>query len=296
MGTSGPTKGSGSNSALVPTWLNELPAGPLPGNGPATPPTDGQDGYAQASPGNDGSRNDQIVSAPIQAPPEAERFRSARANFTSFARSGGGNRPALARAVRDYVRSGTRGTGNAVTRMGPSRDTASRALGVFRGFQRDGVTDTLLQLNLGNLVGRSTRDVFIGLTDVICRDGGSIDEAIARDAWLETVTELDRFAIDDLEALTPDQVREVFLAFITHAVEARLFQEIGVNGFKVANLDAIQSFEAQFRSYIERAIRDSFASDLAQLSLLSDGQIRSIVDRTYRDAWELLVAWGDQQG
>ena len=88
----------------------------------------------------------------------------------------------------------------------------------------------------------------------------------------------------------------MFLTFITHAVEARLFQEIGVNGFKVANLDAIQSFEAQFRSYIERAIRDSSASDLAQLSSLSDGQIGSIVDRTYRDAWELLVAWGDQQG
>jgi hypothetical protein len=197
--------------------------------------------------------------------------------------------------VRDYVRSGMRGSGNAVTRMGHSRDTASGALGVFRGFQRDGVEDTLLRLNLGNLVGRSTRDVFIGLTDVICRDGGSIDEAIARDAWLETVTELDRFVIGDLDALTADQVREVFLAFITHAVEGRLFQEIGVNGFKVANLDSIQSFESQFRSYIERAIRDSFASDFAQLSSLSDGQIRSIVDRTYRDAWDLLVAWGDQQ-
>jgi hypothetical protein len=40
--------------------------------------------------------------------------------------------------------------------MGPSRDTASRALGVFRGFQRDGVQDTLLRLNLGNLVGPCT--------------------------------------------------------------------------------------------------------------------------------------------
>jgi hypothetical protein len=288
MGTSGSTKGSGSNSALIPTWLNEPPAGPLPGNDPAAPPTDGPDG--------DGATNSQTAIPAIQTPPEAARFTGARANFTSFARSGGGDRPALRRAVRDYVRSGTRGSANAVTRMGPSRDTASRALGVFRGFQRDGVADTLLQLNLGTLVGRSTRDVFVGLTDVICRDGGSIDEAIARDAWLETVTELDRFGIDNLDALTADQVKEVFLTFITHAVETRLFQEIGVNGFKVANLDAIETFEAQFRSYIERAVRDSFASDFAQLSSLSDAQIRLIVDRTYRDAWDLFVAWGDQQG
>jgi hypothetical protein len=149
MGTSGPTKGSGSNSALVPTWLNEPPAGPLPGNDPATSPSEGPDGGEQAPRGDGGAKNEQIALAPIQAPPEAARFSGARANFTSFARSGGADRPALRRAVRDYVRSGTRGSANAVTRMGPSRDTASRALGVFRGFQRDGVEDTLLRLNLG---------------------------------------------------------------------------------------------------------------------------------------------------
>lgn len=290
MGTSGPTRGSGSQSSLIPTWLNEPPSGPLPGSDPAAPPANAPDNAhepATSAPG--------IIPA-IVAPPVPARFSGARANFTSFARSGGSDRPALRRAVRDYVRSGMRGSGNAVTRMGPSRETGSRALGVFRAFERDGVESTLRRLNLETLVGGSTRDIFVGLTDVICRDGGSIDEAIARDAWLETVTELDRLAIGDLNALTADQVKEIFLTFITHAVETRLLQEIGVNGFKVASLDAIESFEAQFHSYIERGIRDSFASNFDQLASLSDAQIRSIVDRTYRDAWDLLVAWGDQQG
>ncbi|HXL86385.1 MAG TPA: Qat anti-phage system associated protein QatB [Gemmatimonadaceae bacterium] len=273
--------------------MNQPPAGPLPGADPANPPGDGGD---QAPPDADDGGGAPADRPAIQPPPEPERFRSARGNFSTFARSGGSDRGALRRAVRDYVRSGTRGSGNAVRRMGASRATASGALGVFRGFQRDGVAGTLIRLNLGNLVGRSARDVFLGLTDVICRDGGSIDEAIARDAWLETVAELERFDIDNLDALTTDQVKELFLTFVTHAVETRLFQEIGVNGFKVADLSAIETFEAQFRSYIERSIRDSFASDLSQLSGLSDQQIRTIVDRTYRDAWELLVIWGDQPG
>jgi hypothetical protein len=289
MGTAGSSRGSGSNTSLVPTWLNEPPSGPLPGADPAVLPGDDPEGGGQQSPDNDGSPARPV----IQPPPERERFRGARGNFSSFARSGGSDGPALRRAVRDYVRSGTRGSGNAVTRMGSSRAAASNALGVFRGFQRDGVQDTLLRLNLGYLVGRSTREVFVGLTDVICRDGGPIDEAIARDAWLETVAEIDSFGIDDLSALTTEQVREVFLTFITHAVETKLLQEIGVNGFKVADLDAIQAFEAQFQSYLERSIRDSFASDLSQLSDLTDQQIRSIVDRTYRDAWELLETLGD---
>jgi hypothetical protein len=290
MGTSGSSKGPGSNTALVPTWLADPPAGPLPGGDDAiSADGSGSDGGGPVAPGEgDAAR------PPIQPPPVSGRFGGARGNFTSFASSGGGDRRALRRAVRDYVRSGARGTGNAVRRMGSSRATASGALGLFRGFQRDGVADTLLHLNLGNLVGRSTREVFIGLTDVVCRDGGPIDEAIARDAWLETCTELERFGIGNLDALTTDQVREVFLTFVVHAVETKLFQDIGVNGFRVADLSAIEAFEAQFRSYVERAVRDSFASDLSQLSSLSDQEIKSIVDQTYRDAWELFETWGDQ--
>jgi hypothetical protein len=292
MGTSGSTRGPGSNSALVPTFLNEPSIGPLPG-GTDGPPADGSQpdgGDGQPVPA------DLLPRPEIVAPPVPGRFGGARGNFTSFASSGGGDRRALGRAVRDYVRSGAHGSGNAVRRMGPSRATASRALGVFRGFQRDGIADTLLHLNLGNLVGLPTREVFIGLTDVICRDGGPIDEAIARDAWLETCTELERFGIQDIDALTSDQVREVFLTFVVHAVETKLFQDIGVNGFRVADLNAIEAFEAQFRSYVERAVRDSFASDLSALSEMSDQQIRSIVDQTYRDAWELFETWGDQEG
>ncbi|WP_323130977.1 Qat anti-phage system associated protein QatB [Sinorhizobium medicae] len=232
---------------------------------------------------------------PIHAAPAPNRFQSARTNFSTFASSRGGDRPALQRAVRDYVRSGTRGSGNAVRRMGSSRAAASNVLGVLRGMQRDGVQAALRSFNLTALIGRSTTEVFLGLTDLICRDGGPIDEAIARDAWLETVAELDRFNIGDLDALTADQIRDVFAAFIAHSVETMLFQEIGVNGLAIArDLDAIELFEAQFRSYIQRAVQDSFATDLRDLSTMSDRDIHTVVDATYKDAWELLVAWGDR--
>jgi hypothetical protein len=87
----------------------------------------------------------------------------------------------------------------------------------------------------------------------------------------------------------------VFLAFVTHAVETKLFQEIGVNGFKVADVNNIEAFETQFRDYIERVVRDSFASDLTDLSAMSDDKIKEVVDRTYRDAWDLFETWGDQE-
>ena len=284
MGTSGRSGGSGSNTSLVPTFLDEPPEAPLPG-GPIQP-DGGEPGADDSGPP---TPRPEIETAPVPA-----RFQTARRNFSIFARSGGSDRGALRRAVSDYVRSGTQGSANAVRRMGAARHAGSAVLGMFRGFQRDGVESSLRRLNLDSLIGRPARDILIGLTDVICQDGGPIDEGIARDAWLEMVADLDEFGIEDLNALTIDQIQEVFIAFIVHAVETRLFQDIGANGLNIASdLSAIEAFEAQFKDYIRRSVRDSFSSDLRPLANLSDQQIRTIVDRTYRDAWDLLDVWGD---
>ena len=88
---------------------------------------------------------------------------------------------------------------------------------------------------------------------------------------------------------------QVFLSFIAHTVEALLYQEIGVNGFEFAeDLDDIDGFDEQFRGYIERSMRDSFTSDLAQVSQMSDQTIREVVDKTYHDTWDLLQLLGDR--
>lgn len=296
MGTSGSTSGSGSNTPLIPSWLNGSDTDPLPGGGaPLTPNDDSGSNNDEQENQNNDTQSDG-ARPPIPPVADPERFRSARANFSRFAGSGGSDRSALKRAVRDYARKGTGGSRGAVQRMGPSRAAASNALGVFRGFQRDGVQETLLRLNLQNLAGKSVQDIFIGLTDVICKDGGPIDEAIARDAWLETIAVVKELGIDDLETLTAEQIKEVFLNFIAHSVESRIYQEIGVNGFTFAeDMDDIKGFDEQLRDYIERSVRDSFTGDLAQLSALSDKQIRETVDKTYREAWELLLLQGDQE-
>ena len=286
MGTSSPTSGSGSGSALVPTWLDEPGSEPLLGSGT-------EDGSQDAQ--QDGQRGG--PKPPIPEPVQSRRFQNARNNFSRFASSGGNDQRALRRAVRDYVRSGTGSSKNAVRRMAPSRSSAGKALGVLRGVQRDGMQETLRLLDLQNLSGRSVQDIFIGLTEVVCQDGGTIDEAIARDAWLETIAELDQFGIDNLDALTEDQVRELFLNFVAHSIEARLYQEIGVNGFKRSDdLNNIEAFDGQFRDYIERSVRDSFSGDISQLSNMSDDDIRYVVDTTYLETWELLEHLGDREG
>jgi hypothetical protein len=179
--------------------------------------------------------------------------------------------------------------------MAVSRAAASSALGLFRGIQRNGIETTLRRLNLRDLVGRPLTDVFLGLTDIICPDGGSIDEGIARDAWIETVAVLEELGVAEAN-LTTEQMQEIFLAFVAHTIEARLFQDIGVNGIQIAaDLSAIEAFEAQLRSYVRRSVRDSFTSDLANLPQFSDKQIQTVVDKTYDEAWQILLTIGEAE-
>lgn len=284
MGTSGSSNGPGSGTPLVPSWLGDGADHPpsadsvtLSGGTPVAAPT------PQPLP-------------PIPSAPPPGRFAAPRRNFSRFAGSAGRNRRALRRAVRDYVRVGTGGSGNATRRMGASRSTARSVLGVFRDFQREGVNPTLARLSLANLAGRPLDEVFIGLTDVVCGDGGSIDEGVAREAWLETIGELDVLDVPDLASLSVDQMRDIFLAFIAHSIVGRLLQDIGANGFKfAADLAGIAAFGAQLKSYIRRSVRDSFSGDLSAPAALTDQQIRTIVDRTYLEAWDLLVTQGDAE-
>lgn len=296
MGTSGSSGGPGGGTPLVPSWLGDAPAGLPPDADGDASPADGAEGH----PG-EGDTGEATVTPdplpPIPPTPPPARFQSARRNFSAFAGSGGTDGRALRRAARDYVRSGTGGNRNATRRMGAARAAAGGALGVFRGFQGDGTDATLRRFNLGNLVGRPVVDLFLGLTDVICPNGGLIDEGMARDAWLETVGDLDELGIDDTTTLSAGQMQEFFLAFVAHSIEARLFQDIGVNGLKIAaDLDAIEAFEAEFRTYVRRSVRDSFSGDLTGLATLSDQEIATIVDQTYEEAWDLLGTLGDDEG
>jgi len=249
--------------------------------------------------GSDGGGADgtgEAAEAPRPAIPTAaedNRFSSARRNFSVFAGSGGSDTRALRRAVRDYVRSGYGSSGNATRAMGSSRATAAGVLDVLRSFTRDGVARTLARFNLSGLAGRPATEILTALTDILCEDGGTIDEAIARDAWLEAVASVEDAGILDLDGMTPDQLSEVFLAFISNSIQSKLFQEIGVNGFRVADVDEIRAFESQFRSYIDGRVRDAFSADLSGVSTMSDDRIRAVVEQTYRDAWEVFITWGD---
>lgn len=289
MGTSTAYDGPGGTTPLIPSWLE-----PDEADHPLAPPSVG-------SP--DGQVDDptDVPPAPpsrpgIPTPAVPNRFSGARSNFTRFSHSGGSDRASLGRAVSTYVSTSSGGARQAAQRMGSSRGAGARLLGFLADAQTRGVTEALRSLNLEGLAGRTIDEIFIGLVDYICPDGGTVDEGIAREAFIETIVELTVLGVNDLDGLTPDQMQTVFELYATHAIEARLCNDIGTK-LITAPTDAQTALLAQeqLHDFIRNGVSDALTQARTETPILTQDRVRAFVDSVYERAFGILKALGDAE-
>lgn len=287
MGTSSAYGGPGGGTPLVPSWL-----GP-DGGAPATPAA------PDAPPGGD-------APAPVpptppnrpEIPPLADpnRFTGARNNFTRYASSGGTDRVRLGRAVSGYVSTASGGAHQAAQRMGASRRAGAQLLSFLTNTQVHGAREALRALNLEGLAGRPIDEIFVGLADYICPSAGTIDDGIAREAFIETIIELTTLGVTDLDALTPDQMQTVFELYATHAIEARLCNDIGTKLITApANAQAALRVQEQLRDFIRNAVSDALTEARVETPTLPQDRVQSFVDTVYERAFGILQALGDAE-
>ncbi|MHB8108372.1 MAG: Qat anti-phage system associated protein QatB [Candidatus Cryosericum sp.] len=292
MGTSNPYGGPGGNNPLVPTWLESN------GNGePSNAPNDALQ--------DDGAPDDDIatsdapmpLSRPVpQPPPSSERFRTARNNFTRFASSGGSDRASLGRAISGYVGTASGGARKAAQRMGSSRRAGARLLGFLSDVRTRGVREALRALDLEHLAGRPIKEIFVGLTDYVCPEGGTIDEGIPREAFIETIVDLTGLGITNLDALTTDQMQTVFEFFATHAIEARLCNDIGTKVIALPrDVHTASDLQAQLRDFIARGVSDALTTAQMTPDALTPDRVLGFVGSVYEEAFQILQTMGEEE-
>lgn len=96
------------------------------------------------------------------------------------------------RAASNYVRHSLGGSQNATTRLGSARNSTTRLLSVFNSFANRGVETTSRDYKLGDIIGKSASDVLVQIMDFVCPDGGSTDEGIARNSYIEALLHFTR--------------------------------------------------------------------------------------------------------
>lgn len=157
-----------------------------------------------------------------------------------------------------------------------------------------GPTAVLRQLNLSDLSGRPAADVFLAILEFVCPPGGSVDEAIARQAMLETIGDMADAGIGSFDALTPTQLRDFFLDFIARSIESRVMADLGGRGITLPeDVAAVEDAQAQLHDFVTGATRGRLADRLNGVERLSDAQIDAIVDQVYEAAFELVAAAGE---
>jgi hypothetical protein len=281
MGTSGSYGGPSPGSSLVPTWVDPIRSPPI---GPGLPPPDGlvPGVVPPAVPAPPPAR-------PVPQPAPADNFTAPRTNFTRYAGSGGNDRASLGRAISGYVSGGVGGSRRAVQRMGSSRGTTARLATFLNNVSNQGAREALRLLNLEALAGRPIEEIFLSLADYICPESGTVDEGIAREAFIETVAELASLGITDLDSLTAVQMQTVFELYATHAIEARICNDIGSKSITLpADVGAIERIQAQLKDFIRRGVSDAMTQAGTDLKTLAPEQVNGFVDTIYEAAFEIL--------
>ncbi len=286
MGTSNSNKGTGGKGTpLIPSWLESA------GTAPGAPTTGSGTGSGGSVPQ---ATSTPQMRLPIPPAASADRYRAARANFTSFARSGGTKGGSLGRAVSSYVTRSSGGARGAARGMGSSRAAGTRLLRFLSDTADRGIQEALKSLDLEELAGRPIDEIFLGLVDHICPEGGTTDTAIARAAFIETIAELAANGVTDLNALNIDQIQTVFELYATRTIEARLYNEIGNNAIKIP-LDAAAALrvQTQLHDFVRNGVADALTGMRDRLERLTPGRVAQFVDRVYEQAFTVLVALGN---
>lgn len=286
MGTSTAYKGPRGDTPLIPSWLG--PDGES--NAPSTPVAPGAAQLApEPAPPAPANR-------PTPMPADNNRFTSARSNFTRFAHSGGQDRASLGRAVSSYVSTSSGGAQHSAQRMGSSRSSGARLLGFLTDAQTRGAREALRALNLEGLAGRPIDEIFVGLADYICPNAGTVDEGIAREAFIETIIELATLGVTDLDALTPEQMQTVFELYATHAIEARLCNDIGIKAITMPDdAQAALHIQEKLRDFIRNGVSDALTAARSEMPILTQEHIKSFVDSVYERSFGILKTLGDAE-
>ena len=180
--------------------------------------------------------------------------------------------------------------------MGASRGATSRLLSFVADAAARGAREALRALNLDALAGRPIEEIFLGLADYICPDGGTIDEGIAREAFVETIVQLPLEGVTNLDGMTPAQMRTVFELYATNAIEARLCNDIGAKTIMLpADATEAQHVQSQLRGFIRGGVRDALSAASALPNPLTPDRALAYVEHVYEQAFSILQTMGDAE-
>ncbi|GIP51789.1 Qat anti-phage system associated protein QatB [Paenibacillus vini] len=260
MGTSTSNQGQSGRTPLVPTWLDD---------------------------GDNMNEENNNNTIPVQADPE--RFREPRGNFTRYVNSGGNNGNNLRKSVSQYVKHSLGGAKSATTRLGASRKSTVQLISFLSQIANNGIEATSRVFGLGDLMGKNASDVFLDIMDFVCPDGGTTDEGIARNSYIETIEAMPELNATPIEQMTEQQFLVFTETYMANVIKERLLNDIGSKAISLPNdITIVQAIQEQLGEFIRGAVSDAMMQLNVEIRNIDSVQTRGIVDSVYQKSYEIL--------
>jgi hypothetical protein len=219
MGTSSSYKGPTGRNPLLPPWGQE----------PVIPETDNNNPPEQ----NNDNEEDQLPQPQQQTPPELNLPDVSWSGVKGIVSRLSNGRPSGSwkSAFRSYVRA--RGGPRMAARTASSGRATTARLGSFlAGVLRAGVVEAARNIGLTDYLGRDAQSLLAAFIDLLAPAGALLEEAIARKALSETLTDLfERYDVEGngliaLDNIDADAMKEVITLSITNYIYERFEQEL----------------------------------------------------------------------
>ncbi len=268
MGTSNSNPGQKGKTPLVPSWLDDEPQTDQPKEDKPLPPLG-----------------------------DNERFKYPRGEFTRYINSSGRDSGHLRRAVSGYVRQSLGGASNATQRLGAARNSSTRLVSILSGISANGLNNTLENHGFKDLIGKPIDQVFLGLVDYICPDGGRTDEGIARSAFIELLPSLKEMGIDENAGINEAQFTVIIEIYFSNVILQRMINDIGKNTIRLpSDINIIENIETQLNGFIQGTVSDAIVNLGVNIHEVSDENARQIVEDVYTTAYTVLESLIEEAG
>ena len=291
MGTSDPR--NPRTQSLVPTFVDDAPTPPAalpPGGGDVGGDDGGAGGGPDGGPGPGIGEPGHVEYPPIPAEP-GRALGGARGQLTRGSRTS--DPRALMRGAGRYVRA-SGGGGGVARSMRSSQMAAGGVANLARMFAEQGPEEALRTFDLAALAGGPAEDVFIALTDVLCPPGSTIEEAVARDAMIETVAAFAMEGVGSFDGLTGGQLEEFFIGVVSRSIEGKILNEVGTNTVHIPeDVARVRLAQRMLHEFIEGCVRDEFEELDGNLAELEGDRVEEFVSDLYEAAIGMVRAVGE---
>ena len=275
MGTSTSNRGQNGKTPLVPSWLND-------------------DENNSTQPDSE-ITGDNIQQQDDTQSYDAKRFTSPRSDFTRYINSGGNKTGRLHKAISSYVRKSAGGSKNATMRLGSARKSTAKLVSIMSGFAGGNISATAYRFNLGDIIGKPAKEVFLRIMDFVCPDGGRTDEGIARSAYIEALSSIPDLENKQIESLSHLEFLAFTEIYMADVIQQKLLNDIGNKIFSLPNdILCIENIEKQMKDFIQNAISDSISRLNVDICNISQQQAQDVVDSVYNTAFEIMSSYGEE--